>query len=99
MKKTKGKSSKKKADENTKTQPPNTADVLADLLEYAEKKRLPSGAFDDDIWDTIEGEAKLVFEGLRGNILYDQLEYLYAQGYSAARLRELIDEYGKEGTP
>ena len=70
------------------------SDQLADIVE---KANLPDGAFDDELWDACEAEARLQHEQITKSVLLDQLEFLYFRGYSIKRLQQLVRELEEQG--
>jgi hypothetical protein len=71
---------------------PDMADIISDLLEFAESVNLPDGFFDGDVQDECDSEAKLNAEAINQQSLMVQLEYLYEHGWEPARLKELMEE-------
>jgi hypothetical protein len=66
---------------------------LEQLLEEA--VFLPEGWLDDELEDAAELDKQLALEEIQGAVTLEQLEYLYARGYTIERLRELIEEAKK----
>jgi hypothetical protein len=74
----------------------NKQKTINDLAALAKTKNVIEGAFDDELWDTTEQEARNKYKALIAQRLEDQLEYLHDQGYTIARLEQLIEEFSLE---
>jgi hypothetical protein len=72
----------------------DTADVVSDLLELADRLGLPDGAFDGEVSDTCHYEAENEARRINGGPLIGQFEFLLEHGWPAGRLSELIREMG-----
>lgn len=69
---------------------------IDDLVKLAEELNLPSGAFDGDIDDLCEEQARLHAENVKRDTLRDQLEFLNQGGFYRSRLAQLIRELSEE---
>ena len=70
---------------------------LDDLVKLASELKLPEGAFDGDLRDAADDEANLIYDNVKEEALYEQLEFLHMHGFQLGRLEELIREHAVTG--
>lgn len=84
---------KRKAKVEPKSQP--TAEAIEDLLVLAQELGVPEGALDEELEDVCESAKRRQLAAIKDGLLWTQLEFLVANGFSLKRLEELIRELAK----